>query len=79
LNLSKNEVYTTDSYGNFILPNSLEENLILGVRVNGGNYMSILGYNPSLGYYCQVLNVGRDPVTNTTVTVDVLYIPNAFN
>lgn len=78
INVSKNEVYTTDSYGNFILPHSIQENLILGVRVKGGNYISLLGYNPSLGYYCQVLNVVRDPVTNTQVTVDVIYMPHIF-
>lgn len=79
LNLSKNEVYTTDSYGNFILPNSINENFVISIRVLGGNYMNKLGYNPSLGYYCHVENVDGNPVTNTTVTVDVLYIPNAFN
>ena len=78
LQLAKNENYTTDASGNIVFPSSINNNMVVAIRVQGGNYIANIGYNNQVGYFAQICDYQGTPVPNTNVTIDILFLYGVF-
>lgn len=74
LQYAKNVQYTSDAAGNIVFANSLNNVVIVSVRVRG-NYTWSEGYSDSAGCYIHLMDPYGQTLTNATVYLDVIYYP----
>lgn len=69
---SKNVQYTSDSAGNIVLHNSIDNVVIVSIRTSV-NATWAMGYSPTAGYYIHLQDFNGDTLRNTTVNLDIVY------
>ena len=69
---AKNVQYTSDASGNIVLANSIDNVVIVSVRVRG-NATWTMGYNPLAGYYIHLMDYTGQVLASTTVNLDIVY------
>lgn len=69
---SKNVQYTSDSAGNIVLHNSIDNVVIVSIRTSV-NATWAMGYSPTAGYYIHLQDFNGDVLRNTTVNLDIVY------
>ena len=74
LQYAKNVQYTSDATGNIVFANSINNVVIVSVRVRG-NYTWSEGYSDTSGCYIHLMDPYGQTLTNTTVNLDVIYYP----
>ena len=72
LQYAKNVQYTSDAAGNIVLANSIDNVVIVSVRVRG-NATWIMGYNDLAGYYIHLMDYSGQVLPATTVNLDIVY------
>lgn len=72
LQYAKNVQYTSDASGNIVFANSIDNVVIVSVRVRG-NATWTMGYNPLAGYYIHLMDYTGQVLASTTVNLDVVY------
>lgn len=72
LQYAKNVQYTSDASGNIVLANSIDNVVIVSVRVRG-NATWTMGYNPLAGYYIHLMDYTGQVLASTTVNLDIVY------
>lgn len=72
LQYAKNVQYTSDASGNIVFANSIDNVVIVSVRVRG-NATWTMGYNPLAGYYIHLMDYTGQVLPSTTVNLDVVY------
>lgn len=72
LQYAKNVQYTSDASGNIVFANSIDNVVIVSVRVRG-NYTWCEGYSNTAGCYIHLMDPYGQILTNTTVRLDVIY------
>ena len=72
LQYAKNVQYTSDAAGNIVFANSIDNVVIVSVRVRG-NYTWSEGYSDTSGCYIHLMDPYGQTLTNATVTLDIVY------
>lgn len=72
LQYAKNVQYTSDAAGNIVFANSINNVVIVSVRVRG-NYTWSEGYSDTSGCYIHLMDPYGQTLTNATVTLDIVY------
>ena len=72
LQYAKNVQYTSDAAGNIVFANSINNVVIVSVRVRG-NYTWSEGYSDTAGCYIHLMDPYGQTLTNATVTLDIVY------
>lgn len=69
---AKNVQYTSDTAGNIVLNNSIDNVVIVSIRTNV-NVTWAMGYSPTAGYYIHLQDFNGNTLPNTTVNLDIVY------
>lgn len=69
---TKNVQYTSDSAGNIVLHNSIDNVVIVSIRTNI-NATWAMGYSPTAGCYIHLQDFNGNTLANTTVNLDIVY------
>lgn len=72
LQYAKNVQYTSDASGNIVLANSIDNVVIVSVRVRGDATWT-MGYNDLAGYYIHLMDYSGQVLPSTTVNLDIVY------
>lgn len=69
---TKNVQYTSDSAGNIVLHNSIDNVVIVSIRTSI-NATWAMGYSPTAGCYIHLQDFNGNTLANTTVNLDIVY------